>query len=231
MFSELIDDIIATVKRPSRQNDIIAYANQTLRECQAHKQGAFDRDLIEDQVAVTSSDPSVTTLAFIWDRPTRFRKLRTVSITQTGYETIYPKYKRPGAIQGKDIDDGYSFYYSASNYFVFNAVNVGANLNLAYYMHFRRFQYYAAGSRPAVYDRVAETWSYLNAGTDPVAQAAAQDLVSCWLLLDYYDLIREGTLAKFYKSLQDARSNVSFALYKSLETDMVSNEAWSSLDV
>lgn len=257
MFSELVDEAVSRSRRADKQADIISYANQTLRELQSQQNGAFTRDMIETQISVAQNQPQPIT----WDRPPHFRIMRAVAYTDTQnfYDPIYPKFIRPGSRQ-KETD---YFYYGAGSYFVFAGVgqpqgtngnfylgSLGAtNISLAYYTKFRRYQYYAVGARPAVYDRNAESWgnfvltSFPNpppdisdvpsilpqSNTFNLQQQYAIYLVCNWLLFDYYDTVLEGTLAKLFKNVGDNRSTSSFALYKSLETRLIADESFESL--
>lgn len=256
MFSELVDEAVSRSRRPDKQADITSYANQTLRELQSMKNGAFTKDLVETsvQVAVTDTSP------YIWSRPEHFRIMRAVAYKSFmgAVGRVWPKFLRIGKRQ----DEHDYYYYAAADYFVFAGVggptnnpNAGAiaqfgpiTIELAYYAKFRRYQYYNIGLRPAVYSRDLETWSFnlINIPTTPpdigdvpsllppnntfnTQQQYAIYLVTNWLLKDYYDTVLEGTLAKLFKAVGDARAGSSFALFKSMEDNLVADEAFESM--
>lgn len=218
-FSAAVDSVIARSQRPDRRADIIAYVRQTMRECQVFKKIAFARDLIEDQLTATSSP-------FIWDRPQELRLLRTVQYGIFGARNaqIYPTFLRPG----KKQETEQYYYYAGPDYFVFKGVDAGTIVNVAYYAYFKKLPYYAIADRPAVFDLETDNWNYLTATTDQ-DKAIARALVSNWLLFDWYDLIVEGGLAKIFKTVGDQRAVSSFALYKSLQNDLMAGEEVESL--
>lgn len=237
MFSELIDSAIQRSGRGERINDIVAYANQTVRECQsAH---FFFRDLTEDQITGPTSSP------VIWNIPQYFRKMRTVKYESLGYEPIYPDYRAPGQNQQTQSPAG-NFYYAAGSYFVFSGVVVNSassssiqvtqNINIAYYSWLPRLKYYASGSRPAIYDEPSNTWTYLQNGAyvsdlgDIDANSTAQNQVTNWLILTYWDVILEGTLAKLFKTVNDQRAISTFALFKQLAAIIEQNETFETLE-
>ena len=93
--------------------------------------------------------------------------------------------------------------------------------------------------RPAVYDETAQVWYYYVSGSnsyvtnttgDPDADAAAQALVSNWLLNDYRDMTEEGGLSKIFKNKSDPRAVSCFALYKQLQEDLKGNETFETLN-
>lgn len=177
--------------------------------------------MIEDTVTATANP-------HIWALPDRFRILRTAryNIATANQVYTYPKEKLPGKVQeGED-----TYYYRATNYFAFRGVAVGTSIDVAYYMYLKKLPYYAAGARPAYFDLELDAWVYLPAYDDTDAnRLIARDLVSNWLLIDWYDLIVEGGLAKLLKTLGDPRAPSSFGLYKQLQQDLKKGEPFSSL--
>lgn len=219
MFSELIDSCIQRSGRKDRQADIIDYANTTIRECQTL--ALFHRDLVEETVLATA-EPTV------WTLPNTFRQMRVVLYP----DGMYPDYMMPGK-QQKYLD---RYYYAASGYMVFvgcgtqGATTLSQVIKLAYYSYLPRLKYYAVGSRPAVYDDETNAWTYNPVTTDPDEQAAARAKVSNWLLTHYNEMIKEGTLAKLFKSIKDQeRSMMSYSLYKSMQEDIKKAEGFESL--
>lgn len=221
MFSEAVDVVVERSGRLDRVNDIKAYINTSIRECQVL--AYFARDLIEDTITATASP-------HVWTRPTRLRLLRTVRYPND----VYPDLIMPGKRQQRKT----FYYYGGPTYYAFAGALSDADINVAYYLYSQRFTYYAATGdvRPAVYDRDEETWAYLldgayvtTLGTDALDEAA-EDSVSMWLLLDWFDLIIEGGLAKLFKQQGDERGLSTFALYKSFQSDLKAGEVFESLD-
>jgi len=218
-FSALLDDVINQSRRPDRKTDIIRYIWQTLRECQVL--AYFSQDMVETTVTAGASPT-------IWTVPAEFRLLRTVKYTAltAGFDDRYPKFIQPGKKQSQ-FDD---FYYRSSDYFAFANVEAGETISLAYYNYFKKLPYFATANRPAVYDLETQAWTYLPIyDVDATTQQAARDLVTNWMLFNWYDLILEGALAKVLKIVGDPRSKSSFALFKSLQNDLLKGEAWESL--
>jgi len=225
MFSEIVDDIVKRSGRLDRRADIVDYCNATIKELQAKV--LFTRDLVETELTV--SDIPLT-----WNRPTFFRTLRAVKYAQSGFDDIYPKFLMPGR-QQRDRDLLDQFFYAASDYFVFSGVTTSQTVKLAYYTRFRRYKYYVAAERPAVYDAENESWTYLQNGSfvstlgSDALNEAAQVKVANWLMLNYQELVKEGTLAKILKTVNDARAISTFALFKSMTEDFMSEEPHDTL--
>lgn len=210
MFSEVVDTVISRALRPDRKQDIIAWLNLTISEMQG-KTNYFSKNLVEDAI-------SVTVAPFIWTRPERMQKLRTARYTNG----VFPRFLMPGRAQFQQND----YYYAGSTYFVFSGVSIGEFINVAYYQFRKRLKYFEPGVRPATYDFQTETWTYYNLLTLGAApynldytlsenQQTAQDLVSNWLLKDWYDLVTEGVLAKVYKGGNDeTRAATHFSFFE-----------------
>lgn len=219
-FSAAVDDVLVRAQRPSRQADAIAYIRQSLRECQILS--LFERDMVEDQFVATAA-PHVFIV------PDKFRMLRTLryNIPTANQAFTYPKERLPGKVQEGEI---YYYYRAAGDYF-FAGVAVGTTIDIAYYSYFRKLPYYALGLRPATFDLETEEWSYhADYDIDDTTRETARNLVTNWLLTDWYDLIVEGGLAKLFKTVGDARAPATFGLYKSLQKDLKKGEPFSSLE-
>lgn len=223
MFSELVDDVVARTRRPDMQADIIGYANATIRECQAL--ALFWRDLVEDQLTPNAAP-------YTWDLPLNFFRLKAAQYGLTGCKPIYPERLPPGRVQ----EDKQFYYYFATSYVVFNGMGgLSYNgtfpvINLAYYVRQLSFKYYLVGARPAVFDSEDLTWTYLGGITDPILQAAARAKVANWLLQFWRELIAEGTCAKAFKIIGDPKAPSSFALFKSMQTNLLAMEQNEAFD-
>jgi hypothetical protein len=227
MFSELVDECVTLSKKLNlRESHIIPYLNATIRECQTKE--FFYRDRVEDQIAITT-EPS-----FIWDRPTRIRQIESVQYPYSeGYSLvdcpIYTPRKTPGRIN--PLEDIY-FYYGGPTYYVFNGVIANTTINISYFAYSRRFKYYEAGSRPAVYDFDSETWDYPLGATTDAEKEAARDLVWHWLFEAWYEMVKQGTLAKTYKDVEDVRAPATFAMFSGqLKTFQASEPKEGSVDL
>lgn len=216
-FSALIADVIKTSGRMDRVLDIVSFARATLRECQLKGVPSFARDMVE-LVVVPTATP------FVWDRPSRFRGMRTVAygITNEIYDPTYPPMLMPGRKQkGQTV-----YYYPSADSYVFVGVDTMQTIGIAYYSYAKAFLYYKLETdRPALYDAETETWSYHAdvAATDE-AQEAAREKVQHWLLRDWFDLIRQGTLTKIFQLNGDERARGTYALYKSQQFDLIAGE-------
>lgn len=212
MFSELVDDINLNTNRGVDLMQTAQFVNSTLRESQSTKGALFETDLFEDVIPVTTIAP------FIWTKPIRFRALQAVKYPFD----LYPRFIPPG----KKAEGQRNFFYAASTYFTFSGILLGETLTVAYYRFTRRFKYYELANRPAVYDFEAEVFTYLPAfDIDDATRENARDLVSSWQLIDWYDTIFAGGVAKVLKRAFDQKSGVAFAEYDAMRTTM-----WQSLE-
>ncbi len=219
MFSELVDDIAKVARRQVDIPYITQQVENTIREMQ--EMHLFDKDFVEDQWVVTSVPFSV-------NRPRGLRRIQTLNYNKL----IWPKFIRPS----RRIIDETHYYYASTTYLVFNGVNVGDTINIGYYQWIFPKLYYANGARPAVYDRVADTWSYLQ-GSSYVStlgsvslDEAAQSKVIDWILKDHRGVVLEGALAKSLLKVDDTRAKGAFALYKELQIGFLNSEVNTSRD-
>ena len=217
-FSALIDEVKLRSGRRDRLADIVSYARSTIRECQVL--AWFEQDLVEDQFTVDA-------VPFQWARPLRLRAMLAVKpngVLDRRSNPIWFKNKPPGELR---FGDRYVYYLSGST-FVFSGDDLEADqiVDIAYFTYSRKFVYYATDAeRPAIFDPETETWTYLAAyDVDDTTRAAAQELVTNWLVEKWYDTILEGTLAKIFKAVGDMRSKMAFALYKSQQKDLQRGE-------
>lgn len=224
MYSEAVDTIVLRTGRKDRLADIQSYVNQVIRETQG--KALYYRDMIEDQIAATASPT-------IWTPIPRLRQLRTVKYTADGFQDVYPDFVPPGKKQQQNLTQEY--YYAAGSYYVLSGTDASQVVNLAYYLWLPRLKYYSVGTRPAVYDETTMTWTYLvngvyvsTTGSD-AGDAAAQALVTNWILLTYSDMVEEGGCAKLFKAVSDARAPLSFALYKGLAADLEAIEQFETV--
>jgi len=221
-FSALIDDTVTRTGRANLRADMLSYARQAMRECQTLVLAGDD--MIEDELTATSD-------AFIWDKPEYFRQLLAVKfpgIVDPQGQPIFSKHAQPGKSQNKKD----YFHYLTGGSWAFHGVSSGTLIDVAYFVWFTKLAYYqTVTDRPATYELETGTWSYLTATTDE-EQLAARLQVTNWMLTDWYDMVLEGTCAKVWKAMGDPRSSPSFALFKSLQKDMVTSitqDSYSSI--
>jgi hypothetical protein len=223
-FSDLVDLVVAESKRTDKITSIIAWTNQAIRACQS-KAYFSQRDLIEDQLTTSGADP------FIWDPlPADFRTLRSVYYPQLDF---FPSLKPPGRIQG----DTSQYYYAGAGYYVFAGTVSETAIDVAYYRNSPRLSYYTSALRPAIYDNETSSWLYLSNGAyvsslaTAALEEAARDLVTNWLLFNWFDLIKDGVLSKLYYVLDDPRGPKHLGLYKDGQLTLLENEVTESLNV
>lgn len=219
-FSALVDDVIRRSGRPDKKADIISYGRQAMRECQVGNQVYYSRDFVEDQL-ITTATP------FLWTVPQEFRFLQTAryNVIDEQGNFIYPRLQMPGRNQRNEQ----YFYYRGVDYFVFAGLATGVKIDIGYFSYFKKLPYYDVANRPATFSLETNSWSYLTAVTD-ADKLIARNQVTNWMLFDWYDLILEGTIAKVFKTCSDPRAPSSFALFKSLQKDLVAGESIISLD-
>jgi len=219
-FSAIVDDTVTRTGRVNLRTDIVSYARVTMRESQSLIKSATD--LIEDQITATASP-------HLWTKPQYFRELTAVrypGIFDPRGNPIYPKRIQPGKAQ-RNVD---YYFYSSGTSFVFSGVSENTLIDVAYLTWFTKLAYYATvAERPATFSLEDDEWSYATATTDEEKEAA-RNLVTNWLIFDWYDMVLEGTVAKVWKAVGDARAPSSFSLFKSLQKDMVRTVTPDSYD-
>lgn len=216
-FSSLVDSVLAATGRQDRLQSIVGFARATIRECQLKGTPSFIRDIVEVEV-------QPTTTPFIWDRPKGLRGLRTAvyGLTSEIYDPIYPELIRPGRKQANKTE----YYYESGESFVFAGVDITQTVALAYYSYAPHFVYYKdVADRPATYDEETDVWTYHSSiEATEEAQLVAREKVQHWLLLDWFELIKQGTLGKTFQLNGDERSRPAFALLKSMQSDLIRAE-------
>lgn len=216
-FSALVDEAILRSQRRDRIEDIVSYTRSTIRECQVL--AFFEQDLIEDSIVTTTTPHE-------WQRPLNLRTIlaaKPQTVLSRRGKKIYFKNRPPGQV----VRDEDYFMYLSGNTFILsgNSLEVGNTIDIAYFAYARKFIYYVLADRPATFDPETESWSYhASYVATPELQAEGEALVSNWLLFHWYDLILEGVLAKIFKSVGDERSRTAFALFKSMQKDLLKGE-------
>lgn len=220
-FSALIDDCLTRLSRPDRLADIVSYARMTIREIQSL--GAFQQDVVEDQLTGVTVDP------YVWTTPPRFRTMLTVQ-----YPQIIDQQGKPVHAKNKELGKGqlrhdYFYYRSGDSHVFVGHGGIGgfaASINVAYLEFSRTFRYIPdVAQRPARYDAETESWLYAAAyDIDASTRETARNLVSNWVLFNWYDTVIEGTLAKVYKLVDDARAPSTFSFFERAKRVIQSGE-------
>ena len=224
-FSAAVDDCVGRSGRIDRKADIMSYLRLTLRETQVL--AYFFRDLVEDEITGVTSDP------YTWPIPNYFRIMEAVQypyLLDSRGNVIFAK---PLTVNKRMQEEDY-YYYGSGNSIVFVGhglqSGVSVTINVAYFTYFAPLAYFSTtDNRPARYliddETGAEGWEYTDAysGSDALNEAA-QALVTNWLLERWYQVMVEGALAKLYKTVGDDRQTSTYALYKQLQTTILSSE-------
>jgi len=259
MFSEVVDNIIKRSARKDSLADIAAYVNQTVRECQSDgffSRDLVEDQLTPTATPFVWNRPALfrklRTVKYSqtgyediypdFKMPGRVQKER--DLESNYYYSAGTYFVFAGVQLSQLIPIAYYTHLARLYYYPggrFIDINSGAVTD------------YLAGSaspfdgkilttgqiRPAVYDETAQVWYYYVSGSnsyvtnttgDPDADAAAQALVSNWLLNDYRDMTEEGGLSKIFKNKSDPRAVSCFALYKQLQEDLKGNETFETLN-
>jgi hypothetical protein len=225
-YSQLVDDMVAETRRPDLVGDVCLYLDQTIRELHfipASGNAVLYRDNLTEIQLTASADSG-----FAWDVPdsATFQAMLAVRyddiLDSFGYG-FYPPEKTPG----RGLTGLKGFYYRAGTRYVFSGYGqMGSRISLAYYVYPRKLKYYAAGSRPAIYDSDMG-WTYADAfsGTPDLNQAA-QAYTTNWMLMRWDTVIREGLRAKIYKRLSDGdRAKLCYSLYSNLRQGLYTSES------
>ncbi|MGI9406004.1 MAG: hypothetical protein ACR2O4_06495 [Hyphomicrobiaceae bacterium] len=219
-FSAAVDTVIARSHRPDKKSDAISFIRATVRELES--KAFFEESRIEQQITCITTDPHVFPLPQFW-RTAEFAEY--THILDPHSKPVVPKWTRPGP-GTQNLDH---FAYQVGETLVFTGLGLTGGLtgtiNLAYHAFLPPLRYFdltVSGTvRPATFSDETLTWTYDPVTVDPDEQAAAEALVTNWIIFRWYETILEGALAKLYKTLEDTRAPTSFALYKSYEQDFV----------
>lgn len=214
-FSAVVDNVLEKTHRLDRVDDIVSYARATIRECAV--KAFFLQDFEEDLL-------TATIVPFVWQRPVNVRQM---AVVEYPYYTKHGEPIRPKLLQPNERKQSEQYwYYMSANSYVFGGIAVDAQIKIGYFVYPKRMQYYPlAADRPARFDQDTESWLYHASYNDTAAtQETAREMVSHWLLLNWFDLIVQGTLAKLLHVIQDPRAGTTYSLFKSMQTDLLSGE-------
>lgn len=229
MFSELVDRVtssLMTGNSDARKAEVTQYVNSVRRKI--HMRGSYVRDRAEQSVECSGASTT-----FTWPVPRNVRNIVTAKYKfgRDGYGA-YPVLTTPSV---KFDTQPYSVY-RFGEYYTFNGIFDGEVILLLLQLKSMPLRYYAENSRPAVYDRDTETWTYLDIAGNYVAtlgseelDAAARAKVYDWVLDDYEDLVFYGAMNLAQKVQDNQRASNYYALYRDALTDMHQAEGGDTL--
>ena len=229
-LSQLVDFIAVGVGRASLTTTLAGYMNQTIRELHAapdsrgvSRSVLFARNLIEDQLTANAD------VGFNWVAPTNFQKMMAVrfdSILDDNNKGAFAKSVSPTKI----INTLSEYYYrSGPNVFFSGYGTTGSLISIAYFLFLGRLTYFPVGERPAEFDNFSG-WTYFDLSGLPghvdytADNTLAETLVTNWMLKDWEDLIRTGTIAKYHTSIKDDRSKTGFSAFQQQRVQLLTTE-------
>ena len=229
-FSQLVDQITVELLRPDLKAQIASYANQTVRELhfsETNRPLFYGQSLLEDTVTSTVE----SNLLWTPPKPTLFQALHTArydNVLDTDGSSIYPKELVPGRVQERAR---YFYYRTGDSYGFAGFGGLNAVISLAWYEYVPSLAYYPVGAtRPAELDEFG-VWTYsATYDVDAASRAAAELLVTHWMISRWSSYISEGVKAKVYKGLGDDRARVSFSLYQDYREQLRVAESHTSLE-
>lgn len=224
MFSELVDTIVSLSGRPDQFANIIDNANTIIRK--VHGKALWDRNFKTVEATQLNRDGKCY---MRWQRPRDFKVLRTI---QVGND--YLNYERVG----RHLQNATDYYYSDGNDFILVYPNI-CSATIGYYRKPQRFIYYKPNERPAKFDLINERWLYLvpksnGQYTDELATDEemfhAREAVADWLIHEYPDLVKYGTLNLTYTNLGDDQARATYAIFREAIDDLIRTEEFGSTD-
>jgi hypothetical protein len=220
MFSKAVNDALAITARMDRKDSAVLFANSTIRDLQVS--GYWYKDRKEVKVPITAHNP------FIWDLPRDLRVVESVRYNNG----IYPRFIKPGSLQGDSSGD---YYYFGPTYGAFFNSDFASEMDISYFSYAPRLKYYEDEMpKPARYNEDTNAWEYYNAETreyfphitkvmpdtgliyiDIEAEEQARAKVSNWLLEDWYDAVVAGIVRQIFNivDVQD-QSKKWYAIYQ-----------------
>ncbi len=218
MFSETVDDLVLRARTAPRQfTSVVAAVNaatQTLAKLRF-----FSRDMLEDSILLTD----LTVNEYIWTLPFRFRRLATAQYIPN---ERFPEEAVPGRVnKSKDF-----VWYRTSTYIAFKGVLNQTSISVHYARFPRHFVYFAAGDRPATFDKETETYSYLEPfDVDDTTRANALDLTTHWLLEHYKEAVLEMAFADLRKDSGHPTSRSLFAKSNEYRQTIIDEEPYVTI--
>lgn len=223
-FSQMVDDIVAEVRRPDLASEVARYVNQTIRECHfsTDRQAAiFYRDNF-NEVLLTANVAE----GFTWTlpSPTTFQKMAGVKYPNK-FDVRGGEVWATQTTPGRHLNDLTDFFYQVGSEFVFSGYGgLNANIALGYFAFPSSLKYKALASRPASYD-VELGWTYHASIITDADKEAARIVSTNWLLQRWSDVVSEGVRAKVFKRVSDTeRARNCYSLYGQLRQGLMTSE-------
>ena len=205
-FSAAVDAVITKSGRLYRVTDIVSAVRRAILDCQTIE--FFENDFEEERLT-GNVDP------YIWRFPRHFRSLKTARYT--GIRTdrghlVYAKKILPSArLEREDY-----YWYQSGNAVVFHGHGPGNHIDVGYYRMLPPLVYYKEENiRPAIWDDETMEWRYTGGMPETDEERLAkQDLVTNWLLFNFFEIIVDGALNYIFNIIEDPRARQSYAIYQ-----------------
>jgi len=212
MFSEAVDQLATRGGFHTRERElIIASVNAAIRSLDSDN--IYLKSTVEDSLTITDT----AAVFYTWQKPPLFKRL--LAVKYVGLNKFIGQ-RQPGKEQQ---DETYYWYEQAENV-IFNGTGGNTAISVFYAERPKRFKYYAEESRPAVYDEETYLWTYPQGAGTAEEQEAARNLVSHWLLKDWWDAVLETALSIIWKDKQHESARSTFALANRFRNDIKHDE-------
>ena len=223
-FSQLVDELVAEVRRPDLLVDIARYLNQTIRECHFHPETNAVQFFVDNRRETTILSAGETVHTWNLPRPANFQKIEAVNyptVFDSRGETIWPAETSPG----RHLSQMTQYFYRAGSTVVFAGLTgVGTPINIAWFEFPSSLIYMNQTCRPMSYNDIggkvySVDWAHEHARED------ADSLTTNWLLERWHTVVMEGVRAKLYKRVSDTeRARTSYSLYAQLRKGLATSE-------
>jgi len=224
-FSQLVDDMTKELLRPDLRNTIVAFTNQTIRECHLKQPDGVAILFESNRQEVEWTVPS---LPAVWPIPfvTRFQRMQTAFYKE---RNCLAKKKDPNKALRNGVNSYDPFWYRTGGFFAFNGINAGETVQIGYYEYPARLKYYPDdSSRPCNFNFETELYTYNTASNvNDTTRATARDLCTNWLLLRWGEsVIKAGVRLKVFARLgDDTRAKLMYGPFENLRKGMIASES------
>lgn len=226
-LTQVVDTIVAEVKRRDLTSRITTFANQTIREVHAQP-NQLGRSLtfkanLHERILI----PDVDT-GFVWPIP-EARNFQLLSDVWYQIPGVAPLERTPSsAMENRHEVNGRFYFYRSGDSFVFDGYGgTDAPIMVAYHSFPRRLTHFLRNA-PVLWNEEEQRYEYSDEyNTTPEKRQEALDKSTNWVLERWTDVILEGVRAKTYKSIgDDGRARLSYSLYESSRPQLVAAESY-----